>query len=170
MAENGSPNGAGIPVPQPGDELARLKAELSACAKEREEYLAGWKRAKADFVNYQKEELTRAEELVKFSNAELLRQLLEIADSFDLAVKGLAPDAGREARIIQAQFESFLTRHGMEPIAAFGEQFNPAFHEAVAEVESEKPGGVVVEEMARGWKLHGRVIRPSRVKISKPKT
>jgi molecular chaperone GrpE len=166
MEENTTTNGTSN-SPQGGDDFVHCKAELEACAKEKDEYLAGWKRAKADLINYKKEELTRAEEIVKFSNADLLRQLLEIADSFDLAVKGLAPDNGREVRIIQAQFESFLTRHGMESIMAFGNQFNPAFHEAIEEVASEKPPGVVVEEVTRGWKLQGRVIRAARVKISK---
>ena len=57
--------------------------------------------------------------------------------------------------------------YGLERIRAIGEQFNPAFHESVEEIESEKPPGTVVEEVNRGWKLYTKVVRPARVKVSK---
>ncbi len=148
------------------------ETELEACTREKEEYLNGWKRAKADLINYKKEELTRAGELIRFSNEELLRELIQVLDSFDLAFRtndeAGAPEKG--LLLIRSQFEGMLKRNGLEEIKAAGEPFNPALHEAIEEVESEKPAGVVVEEIARGWKLHEKVIRPSRVKISKSKT
>lgn len=170
--ENQSPASAAGP-PQP-DELSLFKEKLAKAEKERDEYLNGWKRAKADLINYQKEEMARMEEAVKYGNEGLMRELIAVMDSFDLA---LAITKGREgtpeteglARI-RSQLEQLLKDYGLEPIHAMGEQFNPAFHEAVGEVESEKSAGTVLEEVSRGWKLYTKVVRPARVRVAKQKT
>ncbi len=142
-------------------------AKLKKCEAERDEYLNGWKRAKADLINYKKEELTRLERFIQLSNEEILKQVIEVIDSFDLALRGKGGDEEKGMRIIQGQLEAMLRRNSVEPIRAFGEVFNPGLHEAIEEVASEKPQGVILEEVSRGWKWRDRVIRPSRVKISK---
>lgn len=159
--------------PPQADELSAAKEKLAKVEQERDEYLNGWKRAKADFINYQKEEAARLEEAVRYGNEGLLRGLIAAMDSFDLA---LSLEKGKEEApevkgmiMIRAQLEAFLKNQGMEAVRAQGEQFNPAFHEAVAEVESEKPPGTIVEEVSRGWKLYNKVVRPARVKIAKQK-
>ncbi len=149
----------------PSDEL---KEKLELCRKEADEYLNGWRRAKADLINYKKEELTRSEIVIKFSNESLLKDLLTVMDSFDLASaseNNLAGDKG--FALIKSQFENILKRNGLVPIKALGEKFNPEFHEAVAEESSDKPAGIIIEEITRGWKLHEKVLRASQVKISK---
>lgn len=152
------------------NELEELKKKLEECEKQREEYLNGWKRAKADFINYQKDEAKRLDEAIKFSNEFLIRELLSVLDSFDLSFSML-PEADerlkRGMEIIYAQLENILKKHGLEPIQSLGEKFDPGLHEALEAVESEKESGTVTEELARGWKLHGRVIRPSKVKVAK---
>src|SRR3989344_2439497 len=110
-----------------------LEEKLKTCAQERDEYLNGWKRAKADLINYQRDEARRIEELVKFSNEAILKDLIVVMDSFDLAIavereeKGLA--------LIRSQFEGMFRKYGLEQVKAFHERFNPAFHEVIAEVE-----------------------------------
>lgn len=149
-------------------EAGSCDEQLAACARERDEYLNGWRRAKADLINYKKEEAARAEEVIKFGSITLVRELLGIVDSFDIALKsGAASGAEKNLAPILSQFEAMLKRHGAEPLRAVGETFNPAFHEAVSEVASEKPEGVILEEAARGWKLYDKVIRPAKVIISK---
>lgn len=140
---------------------------LKKCETERDEYLNGWKRAKADLINYKKEELTRLERFIQLSNEEILKQVIEVIDSFDLALRGKSGEEEKGMRIIQGQLEAMLRRNSVDPIKAFGEAFNPSLHEAIEEVASEKPQGVIIEEVSRGWKWRDRVIRPSRVKISK---
>lgn len=145
-----------------------LTKELEQCQKDRDEYLNGWKRAKADFINYQKDEVKRVDEVMKFSNEMLIRELLPVLDSFQISLS-VIEDVGfrKGAEIIQAQFEDILKKHGLEPVKALGEKFDPSQHEAVEEAASDKESGIVIEELTKGWKLYGKVIRPARVKISK---
>ena len=148
-----------------------LQEKLTLLRKEADEYLNGWRRAKADLINYKKEELTRAEMMVKFSNESLLKDLLVVMDSFDLALKSDKSGASEKGmEMIKSQFETLLRRNGVVPIKSEGEVFNPSLHEAVAEEASDATAGSVVQEITRGWKLHEKVIRPAQVKIAKPRS
>lgn len=135
-----------------------------------EEYLNGWKRAKADFINYQKDEARRFEEFAKFGNEALMKDVISILDSFDLAESAHPDDKG--LRIIRTQLEDMLRKRGLEPIVTkTGEAFDPARHEALLAVEShegvEGPPNTIVEELEKGYILYGKIIRPARVKIIK---
>lgn len=143
----------------------KLKKELEDCRKEKEEYLAGWQRAKADFINARKDEEKRMEEFAKFSAQNVLRDFLPVADSIDMALKHENSDGLRQ---IKAQLAETLKRNGAEEIEAGGGlKFNPAEHEAIEEVavETESEDGVIIEELQKGYKLFNRVIRPSKVKV-----
>lgn len=164
--------------------IEELKAKLEACEKQRDEYLAGWQRQKADFLNYQKEEEARRAEWVKFANADLLQDLLLILDSFDLALlqfeslssKEPAPMAsgGEDSekmrqgiQLIRNQLESVLKKRGLEEIKALGEKFDPMFHEAVGTItDNSKEDGIVAEVVQKGYRLHERILRPAKVKVS----
>jgi len=158
---------------------------LVACEKKRDEYLAGWQRAKADFLNYKKEELQRLQEFAKYGHEELMQGLIGVLDSFDLAISysekqgsaptptgGRSPDqsVGMEKGIymIRAQTEDVMKRHGLLRIRVkLGDAFDPAFMESLGEIASESPPGTVAEEIERGYRLHEKVVRPVRVKITK---
>ena len=144
--------------------------ELSKCQKERDEYLDGWKRAKADLLNYKKDEAKRFEFMLKFANEGMIRELVLILDSFDLALNSLEKEGKAEKGmyLIRAQFEDILKQHGLERvIVSVGQQFDPNLQEAIASVKSDKPSGTVIEEVERGYILNGKLIRPARVKVSK---
>ena len=144
--------------------------ELAKCKKERDEYLDGWQRAKAEFINYKKDEIKRFETLAKFANESIIRDLINILDSFDLAIPALERESKVEKGVylIRAQLEDALKNYGLERvIVSVGSPFDPAMQEAVAVVESDKPSGTVVEEIERGYMLNGKLIRPARVKVSK---
>jgi molecular chaperone GrpE len=149
------------------DELENKIGELQ---KKSEEYLNGWKRERADFLNYKKEEMERIGSLVKYANEEIILKLLPVLDNLCLAVKHLS-DPGVEQ--IQKQLEDFLKKEGIEPIKTIGEKFDPNTMEAVgAASQSEAslaPEGreTVTEEVQRGYTLHGKLIRPAKVKINK---
>lgn len=149
--------------------IKQLEEQLKKCEAERDEYLNGWKRAKADYINKEKDETKRFEEVAKFANKELVRDLITILDSFDLAVSAMKDgEHSGGFNLIRSQLEDTLKRHGLEQIAvAVGAPFDPGLHEAIAEVESESPPGTVAEEVERGFLFNGRVIRPARVKLSK---
>jgi molecular chaperone GrpE len=107
---------------------------------------------------------------VKFAAENIIEDLVPVLDSFDLALEHEMPkDVERGVILIRSQLEDVLRRRGVEIIRAKGEQFDPGRHESVGEIESDGPEGVVIEELQRGYLLHGKVLRPARVKISRVK-
>ena len=143
--------------------------EIDACKKERDEYLDGWKRAKADFINYKKDEARRIEDALKFANEAILQELIAILDSFHLAIESHEnKEETKGLLLIMSQLEESLRRFGLEKISVNpGDKFDPMTEEAIQEVSSERSPGTVHEEVGKGYKLYGRVVRPARVIISK---
>lgn len=134
------------------------KAELDLCKKQAEEYLNNWKRERADFVNYKKDEGKRMEEFVKFANESLVLELLDTVDDLYLAAKQ-TKNEGLEQVI--KKFEDLLKKYGVEKIKT-GDKFDPMRHEIVEGTEGDK-----IEEVRAGYTMYGRVIRPARIKIIK---
>ena len=149
--------------------------ESLKCQKERDEYLDGWRRAKADLANYKKDEAKRFEFFARFSQEALIRELIYVLDSFDLALTSEetridSKDAKTEKGLylIRQQLEDILRKSGLERIIVSpGDVFNPGLHEAIAQAESDKPSGAIIEEVERGYMLNGKLVRPARVKVSK---
>lgn len=147
------------------NKFKKLKDELSACKREKEEYLAGWQRAKADFINYKKDEEKTREEFAKFAAKNILYDMLQVLDSIDSALKHSESQGIKETR---NQFLEILKRHGVEEIeSSKGVKFNPAEHESImeAEAETEDLDGIIIEELQKGYKLFNRVLRPAKVKV-----
>jgi len=124
-----------------------------------DEYLNGWKRERADFLNYKKEESARISELCSYSNKNLIIKILPILDNIEMAETHLKDEGLAQ---IKKQFIDILNKEGVEEIKVIGEKFNPEYMEAV-----EGDGDTVSEEVQRGYMLNGKVIRPAKVKISK---
>ncbi len=146
--------------------------ELEQLKKERDEYLNGWKRAKADLINYQKEEAARLEDVIRYAKAGMVKDLIAVLDSFELALSVMEKDGRSEKGIfmIKGQLEEALKRAGVEKISvAVGNPFDANFQETVAERESDQPAGTIMEVAEQGYMLQGRVIRPARVILSKEK-
>jgi len=144
--------------------IKKIKDELKSCHKERAEYLAGWQRAKADYINLEKRVNQEKFEWIRFSNAELILKLLPILDSFEEALKH-TNDKG--LLHIYNQLKDILKKQGLEEIKAVGERFNPELHEVVENEKGEEKEGVITEEIQKGYKLHGKIIRASKVKVGK---
>jgi len=128
-------------------------------------------RASAELDNFRK----RTARLRRDSREEALRDvLLQVAPLLDNMRRALAQEADDAAglrqgvELIQSQFENILKGYGLEEIDAVGKPFDPNFHEAMMEVATdEHPPGTVVQEMERGYALRDKVVRPSRVVVSK---
>ena len=150
--------------------IKRLRDDMARSEKERAEYLDGWQRAKADLINYKKDEGRRLEEFMKFAGAAMAEDLLPVLDSFDLALAGAPGGAGaleQGMRIIRSQLEDMLKKRGVAAIAVHaGEPFNPEKHEAIGQMQSEYPAGVIAEVSQRGYEIAGRIIRPARVRLA----
>lgn len=136
-----------------------------------EEYLNGWKRAQADLINFKKDEAKRIEEVLKFGSERILLEMIDIYDGLETALQHAPPgtDAGWLKGMRQAidRLKSTLEKHDVKRIHAVGKPFDPLHHEAVQVGEPSEDGTQhVVEEFRSGYTLHGKVIRPARVKIT----
>lgn len=149
---------------QPAEDL---KNELEKLQKEKDEYLNGWKRAKADLINYQKDEGKRFEEMVNYSREMIISDVIPVLDSMELALKAEPQNDGLQR--IRIQLEDTLKRYGLEKIKVSpGDQFDTNLHESVGELElKEVESGKITVEVSSGYKLKNKVIRPVRVKLSK---
>ena len=133
--------------------------------KQADEYLNGWKRAKADYLNLKKEMEAQNKEIREWLSKIFLLPILDIMDSFDRA--GIL-DAGIEG--IKKQFENFLKAQGVEAMEVIGEKFDPLMHEAVESVDLPAEGGEsgrIIEEVRRGYLVNSEVLRPAKVKVYK---
>ena len=137
-----------------------------------DEYLAGWQRAKADFMNYKKRQEETMADFKKYVKESSILEILLILDNFNEALKYIPQDNRKSEWIqgilnIKKQFDTLLKQYGAKEIKTVGEKFNPEFHEAVEVIESDKETGIVIEEGQKGYTLNGKVIRAAKVKVSK---
>lgn len=136
------------------------------------ELTAGWQRTQADFINFKKQTTEEKAKFCRTANANLIYELLPVLDNFQLAAKHVPENLQKDNWVlginqIERQFEDILLSIGLERIETIGQQFDPAIHEAIDHIESEKPEDEVVEEISAGYTYDGDILRPSKVKVSK---
>jgi molecular chaperone GrpE len=155
-------------LPEPTVE--ELKQQLDEAIAARDEYLGGWQRSKADFINYKKEEMKKLEDIARYGSEGLIKELLSLMYTFDLALKGMDKDANKGLYIIRGQFDDVLKKRGVEKIELKpGDPFDPATAEAMMEVDADGPPGSIVEVMEPGYRLYEKVLRAAKVSVSKDK-
>lgn len=155
---------------QAAAKIKKLREELEKCNEERREYLDGWQRARAELINYKKDEVKRFDQFAKLASEGVIADAVAVLDSFDLALQHEMPkDLEKGVILIRSQLEDVLRRRGLEAIHSKGRKFDPSFHEAVGETEGQGEEDVVTEELQKGYLLNGMVLRPAKVKISKKK-
>ena len=154
------------------DLLARLEAKEKEAAENYDRYL----RAVAELDNYRKRAVRDKEEAIKYGNEKLIKDILPILDSLDRALHQTSDLSARNnfeaftqgLELIHSQILGCLERHGVVEIAAKGEGFDPEKHEALMQVQTpEMESNRVVDEYESGYTLHGRLLRPSKVSVSK---
>ena len=157
----------------PVDISRDISRELEECQKLKDEYLAGWQRERADFLNYKKEELERIGEILKYTNVGLILNILPILDNFEIAEKKIPEDLKNDENVkgilqLKNQILDFLKNQGVEEIKSIGEKFDPNLQEVVEEVKIEgKESGIIIEEIQKGYKINGKVLRPAKVRVTK---
>jgi len=150
------------------DLQAKIEVLEASVLAEKDNYL----RTLAEFQNYKRRVDEQRAELAQFSNQELLKGLLPVIDNFERAVASGASSQSYESlyagvQLTLKQLQNFLQKNGIEPIEALGKEFDPNLHEAIMrDEESDAPENSVVEEMQRGYTIHGRVLRPAMVKVA----
>jgi molecular chaperone GrpE len=144
-------------------------SELDALKEERDGLYDRLLRKQAEFENYKKRIDRERSEFVQFASAELMRELLNALDSFDLALRNTGGDL-RGFELIYKQLQDTMGRFGLKPIEAKGEKFDPNFHQAVStQPTDDVEENTVVEEMRKGYTLNGRLLRPAMVIVSTKK-
>lgn len=157
-------------------EVTRLAAQLDlsqTLGRETQEKLKAEHdrslRLAADLENYRKRAAKEREEVQRFGNERLVKDLLPVVDGLDRALAAAAADDPlREGvKLVRAALEQTLARHGVVAFSAMGEKFDPTRHEALLQVPTrDQPPGIVVMEHARGFRLNDRLVRPAMVGVS----
>ncbi len=145
-------------------ELAKLKESY-------EELQNKLLRTQADFDNFRKRSNQEKEELAKYINGKLIKELLPACDNFERAILASRENNNFDSFLegidmVYRQIKETLENDGLAEIDAIGKRFNPEYHQAVMEVEHNGESGIVVEEIQKGFTYKGKVIRPSMVKVS----
>lgn len=162
-----------------GDELPtkdivkKLREDLKTARKEKEEYLTGWQRAKADYVNLQKDSDAKYKELRTMVTGNMVEDLLPVLDSFNMAM------GNREAwekvdanwrngvEYIHQQFLRVLADNNVTAIDQVDVMFDPMLHESIETLptDDESKDHKIAQVVQTGYKIGEKIIRPARVKI-----
>lgn len=144
---------------------AKMREELKSCRADKQEYMDGWQRAKADYVNLLKriETDTKVSELK--GKVEAVETLLPAFDAFERSKEHGEMPEGFLA--IARQLESAFATLGLEALGKVGESFNPTFHEALGQdkVESAEEDDIITAILEKGWRVGDTVIRPAKVRV-----
>ncbi|HJX35950.1 MAG TPA: nucleotide exchange factor GrpE [Dehalococcoidales bacterium] len=141
---------------------------LADTQRKADDYLDSWKRAQADFINYKRRADQEKMEMGAYANTQLILSLLPVLDDFERAVDSLTPKLAKVdwvhgIRLVERKLRTTLEAQGLSPIKAEGEDFDPNLHEAVMHVKGED--GKVVRELQKGYRLHDKILRPSKVAV-----
>jgi len=153
--------------------LKKLRADLRACQKEKDENLAGWQRAKADLVNFRRlAEADRSRDVVR-AKSSVLQAILPVLDSFESAMEDKGwqkvDEEWREGvRRIAEQLTNALTHEGLVAFGCKGDAFDPTFHEcmSVVPVEDAAKDHTIVEVLQKGYRLGDEVVRAAKVIVA----
>src|SRR3989338_6194005 len=153
--------------------IMKLKDELEKVKKERQEYLDGWQRAKADAVNRKRESEARAARSGELLREELVHDIIPALDSFDMAAGGGGWAEVRDGwksgmERVRDQLIDALKRNGIEHYGKVGETYSPHLHDAVQEVEDVAgKSHEIIKILRYGYKAGERILRPAQVIVKK---
>lgn len=157
-------------------ELDELRASLAAAQQEAAENKAAWQRSAADFSNYRRRTEQERDAMFGLANEVLLAKLLAIVDDFDRAIANMPAELTEVSWTggivaIDRKLRLLLDSEGLTPIEALGKQFDPHEHEAIAQEDRPGvPGGTVVAEIQKGYRIRDRVLRPAMVAVARHTT
>lgn len=177
--EQPSATAAGMPEAETGEQgepaveqtaaLEKAIGELEdRCAYAEDQHL----RITAELQNYKRRVQREKDQLIRYATEGLVTELIPVLDNFERAMEVEVDSPGAEClmagvKMIYDQLHRALEAHGVEAIEALGETFDPSLHEAVEREETTAlPPDVIVAEILRGYRMHDRVIRPSKVRVT----
>jgi len=158
---------------QKGKEKTKEQKQIEDLQKEKDELFAKLQRVSADYANFQKRAPKQISDTILYEKEKIIKTLLPALDNFEHALQNAHSAEAVDVlvkgiEIVYDQMLDILKSHGVEQIKAVGEKFDPALHEAMTQrAEPDQDENVVLEEFQKGYKLNGRVIRPSKVIVNK---
>ncbi len=153
--------------------LKKLRADLKTAKKEKEEYLTGWQKERADFLNYKKQEDDRKATFSEAMRERILTRFLSVLDSFNMAFQNkeawekVDENWRKGVEYIYAQMNTVFEEYGVKPIGEEGESFDPNIHQSIEMVRTDKKemDHKIAQVVQKGYKLADRVIRVARVNV-----
>ncbi|MBP7006493.1 MAG: nucleotide exchange factor GrpE [Candidatus Pacebacteria bacterium] len=153
--------------------LKKLRGDLKEARKEKEEYLTGWQKERADFANYKKDEESRKAMFSESVRERILTKFLDVIDSFNMAFanKDAWEKVDKNWRIgvehIYSQLEGVFEEYGVKSFGAEGDNFDPNLYHSMDTMETDKKDldHKVAKVIQKGYKLGERVIRPANVNV-----
>jgi molecular chaperone GrpE len=152
------------------DEATKLQKQIEDLRKEKDDIFAKLQRVAADYDNYQKRSAKQITDSVAYEKDKIIKVLLPVLDDFERAIMHAenVDSVVEGVKLVYEHLKGVLRSQGVEQIETAGQHFDPSVHEAIAQQSDEsKEDGMILEELQKGYKLNGRVIRASRVVVNK---
>ena len=160
-----------------GDPIKELEAKLDAKEEEAKDNYDRFLRVSAELDNYKKRSARELEDFRKYANQSLLKEMLSVVDNLELAIHSADENQTHESSLKEGldltlrEMLRVFEKFQVTPIESIGKAFDPTYHEAVMQEETDEfPENTVVTEMQKGYLIHDRLLRPAMVVVAKPKT
>jgi molecular chaperone GrpE len=154
--------------------IKKIKEKLAICEKEKQEYMNGWQRERADFINYKKRSEEEKKEYIKFANESLLEEMLTVLESFDMAFLdkekwNSVPENWRVGvEYIHSQLVKVLDDNGLKEFTPkVGDKFDPVLHvaEEVSPTDKKEEDNVIMSTKKKGYVMNGKIIIAPKVVV-----
>lgn len=176
--ENKNKEETGIEIPENEEEMTetpeqKLQKELVAARKQIEEEKDRCLRLNAEFDNINKRTLREKQEFIKYANEKLILDLINVFESLERGIENARKTENKDKlmegmELVYRQFKEVLDKNGLVPIKTLGEKFDHYRHEALMQtVTNDYEDGTILEEFSKGYMLNGKIIRYSKVRVSK---
>lgn len=156
------------------DPLKELEAKLESAEKEAQETYDRLLRVSAEFENYKKRSSREMDEYRKFANESILKEMLTVVDNLERAIHSSNSEENLSSSIVEGvdmtlkEILKIFEKFGVRPIEALDHGFDPTYHQAVAQENSDDhPDNTVIRELQKGYTIHDRLLRPAMVIVSK---
>jgi molecular chaperone GrpE len=166
---NNNVSGSNVETAALSQDTENLEKDRQEEKEKAEKYLDNWRRTQADYDNYRKRTDKERSEMSLNTTCDVVGSLLEVIDDLERALSFIPPTEKTPlvegVRMTHRKLLNQLEKLGMEEVCALGKGFDPSLHEAIAHTQGEE--GTVIGEVQKGYKLRGKLLRPSRVVVGK---
>ncbi len=161
---------------EPADPIKEMEAKLETAEQEAKENYDRFLRVSAEFENYKKRSAREISEFRKFANESLIKEMLSVVDNLERALDSSLSNKQADTGLVEGvdmtlkEILNIFEKFSVKPVESLGKPFDPAFHQAVMQKETDShPGNTVTNEMQKGYMMHDRLIRPAMVVVSTSK-